>query len=341
MENIFCKAFHAKNYARSDMSIDAGKNKLGIGLKTFLQNNGLTFQKVAEFNKESYLLNNLNSEEIVYKVAEMRNERILSTKRICKLDNVIYHLLTRSSGFMGIYEESMDLINLDEIKNIKVHKGIKFEDGKNEYNFNISKSTLFKRFNTTENQLIQKINVKILENPFDFLLKLNFDDIRVTKPIQKTVVDSIILPMYSTSSGEVPTKSGLNQWNASGRKRNPNEVYIPIPAWIHRAKPNFFNYNTDDFKTAPFNVTLPSGEILKMKVAQQGGKALMSNPNKALGKWLLREVLNINEGEIVTKERLDILGIDSILLSKHLDNSYTLDFLNSGSYKRFDCNYKI
>jgi len=32
-------------------------------------------------------------------------------------------------------------------------------------------------------------------------------------------------------------KSGLNQWNARGRDRNPNEVYIPIPAEIHKNFP--------------------------------------------------------------------------------------------------------
>ncbi len=52
MENIFCKAFNAENLSRSDVSADAGKDGIGIGLKTFLQNNGNTFQKVAEFNKD-------------------------------------------------------------------------------------------------------------------------------------------------------------------------------------------------------------------------------------------------------------------------------------------------
>lgn len=79
MENIFCKAFNAENLSRSDVSADAGKDKVGIGLKTFLHNNGNTLQKVAEFNKESYLLKGLSNLELVRKVSEMRNERILST----------------------------------------------------------------------------------------------------------------------------------------------------------------------------------------------------------------------------------------------------------------------
>ena len=60
MENIFCKAFNADNLSRGDVSADASKNSIGIGLKTFLHMNGKTFQKVAEFNRESYLLRDLD-----------------------------------------------------------------------------------------------------------------------------------------------------------------------------------------------------------------------------------------------------------------------------------------
>lgn len=343
MENIFCKAFSAKNYARSDISVDSGKGNLGIGLKTFLQNNGKTLQKVAEFNKESYLLKDLKAKDVVLEVSKMRNERIITTQRICKLDKVIYHLLTRSSNTIGIYEEPMDLIDVNNINNIKVKKNsISFDDGLNEYNFNVSKSTLFKRFDTTSKNLIEEFDVKILEDPFDFLLGLDIKDEYLDVFDDKMEVkDFIILPLYSPSDGQVQKKSGLNQWNAGGRSRHPNEVYIPIPSWIHRDKPNFFKYNTKDFKTAPFDVELPSGEHLSMKVAQQGGKALMSNPNKALGKWILRDVLNLKEGTIITRKHLDVIGIDSIMLSKHIDDSYSLDFLKSGKYDDFEAKNKI
>ena len=100
------------------------------------------------------------------------------------------------------------------------------------------------------------------------------------------IVDFIILPLYSPRSNKVENSSGLNQWNAKGRVRDMNEVYIPIPSWIHNVKKIFFSYNTEDYRTGSFNVKLPNGDILSMKVAQQGGKALMSNPNSALGKWI-------------------------------------------------------
>lgn len=72
-----------------------------------------------------------------------------------------------------------------------------------------------------------------------------------------------------------------------------------------------------------------------MKIAQQGGKALMSNPNSALGKWILRDVLELKPGEFVTTEILDNIGIDSVKLSKMKDGSFRLDFLKKGSYEEF------
>lgn len=387
MENIFCKAFDAENLSRSDISADASKDRIGIGLKTFLHGNGDTFQKVAEFNRASYNFEGLSDFDLVMKVSEMRNQRIESTMRMCDLNCMIYHLLTRSKGKMSLYEENMDLIDLNNIKLLK-NPGkttVHFTDGKNEYNFNKSKSTLLKRFHTGIDNKITDFDVDILDDPFDFLLaartinnnslctevaendlskseydttggnivdftKIHSDNKTVNynelnKIIYKSneVVDYIVLPLYSPRSGLVQEKSGLNQWNASGRKRNPDEVYISVPSWIHKDKPDFFKdlYNTTDYKTENFSVKLPNRKILDMKIAQDGGKALMSNPNKALGFWILREVLNLPYGKIVTKQMLDFIGVDSVKLSKLKNGDFALDFLKSGSYEIFEENYKI
>ncbi len=340
MENIFCKAFDAENLSRSDVSADAGKDGVGIGLKTFLQNNGNTFQKIAEFNKDSNILRNLHDLELVTKVSSMRNERIKSTMRICGLNDMMYHLVARSNKYMGIYEEHMDLIDIDNIKITKQNKNtIHFTDGNHDYSFSLSKSTLLKRFDTSESRKIFGFNVDILDDPYDFLLsnKGNTDVMEQIDIIDKSneIVDYIVLPLYSPKTHEVEKRSGLNQWNAKGRKRNDNEVYIAIPSFIHKYKTDFFTYNTDDYKTDAFDVKLPNGKILSMKVAQQGGKALMSNPNSALGKWILREILELKPLELVTKEQLDIIGIDSVKLSKLKNGTYILDFLKSGSFERF------
>ncbi len=79
-ENLFCKSFDADNLSRTDCSADASKNGLGIGIKTFLENNGASIQKVAEFNTEHNLFRNLEGEEKIRKVSELRNERIEATK---------------------------------------------------------------------------------------------------------------------------------------------------------------------------------------------------------------------------------------------------------------------
>ncbi|MGP1569305.1 MAG: hypothetical protein ACTTH0_00025 [Eubacteriales bacterium] len=345
MENIFCKSFNAINFSRSDISADAGKNGVGIGLKTFLQNNGKTFQKIAEFNKESYLFRNLKSIELINKISEMRNERIKSTMRICNLSEMMYHLVTRSNRYMAIYEEHMDLVDIDKIKLQDENKNlIHFNDGINDYSFSLSKSTLMKRFNTSVDKKILGFEVNILEDPYEFLLSANSNQIlNLTKSdalVESEIIDYIVLPLYSTRTNKVHEHSGLNQWNADGRKRKPNEAYISIPSWIHKTKDKFFVYNTNDYKTAPFDVKLPNGKILSMKVAQQGGKALMSNPNTDLGKWILRDILEIKEGVLVTKEHLDIIGIDSVQLSKMKDGTYSLDFLKSGSFEDFEEKYR-
>lgn len=343
MENIFCKAFKADNLSRSDISADAGKDGIGIGLKTFLQANGKTFQKIAEFNKESYLLQGLEGLELVRMVSEMRNERVKSTMRICNLSDMMYHLITRSNRYMAIYEEHMDFIDIEKIKLKKINKTtIHFTDNIHDYNFSISKSTLLKRFDTSDKKKIWGFNVDILKDPYEFLLSAKAqENVGVVWSSEiKTGEDYIVLPLYSPRTNNVEEHSGLNQWNANGRARDENEVYVSIPSWIHRAKHNFFQYSTNDNKTDPFDVKLPNGSVLSMRVAQQGGKALMSNPNSALGKWILRDVLDLKPGNLVTKGQLDIIGIDSIKLSKMENNMYRLDFLKSGSYEDFEENYK-
>ena len=68
---------------------------------------------------------------------------------------------------------------------------------------------------------------------------------------------------------------------------------------------NIYNKQLDYYKRfprffpprdTPFDLILPDGKILNAKVCQDNSKALMTNPNLALGDWLLRNVLNLKEG---------------------------------------------
>lgn len=346
-ENLFCQVFNAKNLARGDISFDAIKDGMGIGLKTFINGNGKTFQKVAEFNSDSHLIRGLGTdEEIVQKIAELRNKRINLTQNVAGTNQSLYHIVTRERGKMNVIETTMDPVDISSIRlNNKQSKNtIKFKDKYNEYSFSLSKNTLLKRFDTSDSEIIMQFDVDILDNPFEFLTRKKILAQTALQPVIEEE-EYIILPLYSPRSKVVEEKSGLNQWNAGGRTRDIDEVYIPIPSWIHDTFGDFFVYSRKfkgkSTKDSPvFDVELPSGEIMSCKVAQQGGKALMSNPNKVLGKWILRDVLKIKEGTLVKIEMLEEVGIDSVKLTKKNDDYYYLDFMESGSFELFEENNK-
>ena len=332
-ENIYCLVFNADNISRVDCSADASLNGIGIGIKTFLENNGRTMQKVAEFNKDMECFQGKTPKEIVEIVAYLRNERIESTKRIYGLKEMIYHCVVRNSGNIKVFECPMDLVDIKSIKNVTFSSKntISFRDNFNEYSINLSKSTLYKRF-ITDNVLLD-INVDILDDPYEAVLSLISERKSGLQfaPITKEK-EHIFLPLYSDKGGKryVPEKSSLNQWNAAGRKRNSNEVYIQIPSWIHKKFPDFFPGRDQAFK-----LNLPDKNILSAKVCQDGGKALMSNPNQELGKWLLRNVMNLEENELLTYERLQELDVDSVVIYKESEGEYSIDFTTMGSFDQF------
>lgn len=349
-ENLFCRVFDAKNLSRGDISFDAVKSKYGIGLKTFLHGNGKTYQKVAEFNSDSNLIRNLDSiEDIVVKVARMRNKRIDFATNSTKTNSNLYHLITREPNKMNIFETEMHKIDINSIKlNKTQHKNtIKFSDKYNEYSFSQSKNTLLQRFDTTNSSPLGQIHIDILDDPFEFLLA-NHQSINKYNEDYQQENEHIILPLYSketikdkntkdtTIIKKVFEKSGLNQWNAGGRERNNLEVYIPIPRWIHKKFPDFFGYNKDTNKRPKFLLELPNSNVLKAKVCQQGGKALMSDPNKALGEWLIQDLLKVKPGVLITMEDLDSVGVDSVKLTKIKDDYYQLDFCETNRFEEFE-----
>jgi hypothetical protein len=166
-EKVFCRSFDAEDLSRSDVSTDAKKNSLGIGLKTFLKGNDKTFQKIAEFNKDRPLYAHLESKKIIEKVAELRNARIQFTENTHALENSIYHCILRDSGKFKIFEEPMEKINIANICDIKERKNsIVFNDEKNEYSFLLSKSTQTHPNATplgwkTAQEVAKKINIPV------------------------------------------------------------------------------------------------------------------------------------------------------------------------------------
>lgn len=333
-EYLYSRSMNADNLSRSDIAIDAKRGKIGVGIKTFVYNNKPKYEKIAEFNKELNTYNNLDPLARVIQVAKLRNERLDFAGRLTGVDTFIYHCIARLPGKIIVFEQDMPYIAIDSIIVTGVNGGtISFTDGSNKYRFNSSKSTLFKEFYS--NDSIFEKAIIIYEDPFTLLNTLKLDgsvsQIETTKPVEtaiETMEDSIVLPLYGRG-GEVFPRSGLNQWNARGRKRHADEVYIPYPSEARKKKPNFL-----PSRRTPFDLHFPDGNKIQVKVSQADGKSLMSTRNAELGEWLLRDVLQLKEGTLVTRELLDRIGIDAVEITK-IDDKYYIDFKYLGSYEEF------
>ena len=331
-ENIFCKTFKAENLSRADIAYDAKKNKLGIGLKTFILQSNSSREKIAEFNSQSQELGTLKTDKLklVKKITELRNNRIIFANRTYDVEQGIYHCVTRQKNKISIFETDYEPINFQFIKNVKTTQAsIFFEDNKTEYSFNFSKSTLYRKFYKPKKSIT--FDVEIIHEPYEIILKL-FNE--YTFPSEQ-LYQQVILPLYSTLNRKkgkiVPEKSGLNQWNAGGRKRNVGEVYIPIPKKIHKFNPTFFPNRDENF-----TLILPNNEKLSAKLCQDNRKALMTNPNKALSEWLLRKVLKLSPGQLLNYNHLKTIGVDSVKITKLNKNNYKIDFSKINSYENFE-----
>lgn len=337
-ENIFCKYFNAENLSREDCSADAKKDNIGMGLKTWV---GADNQKVAEFNKLRESYQGLPPFEMVKKVSEFRNERIRVTKNLHGINTMIYHIVKRIPNVMQIYECSFDYVDIDNIKLIPErsnNNNIYFTDDKHIYHFNISKSTLYMLFENMD--LLDSFEIEILGDPYSYLeglfdsgteTLLNVADV-MTPNIVNNEQEKLCLRLYtidrSTKEKKIQEKSGLNQWNAQGRVRDADEIYIPYPIEDRRRSEGFFPP-----RDTQFSLHLPDGNIISAKVCQEGGKAIMSNPNKVLGKWLLRDVFELPKGTLITYEMLEKFGVDSVIFTKLGDLEYKIEFTDIGTYE--------
>lgn len=328
VENIFCRSFNANNLSRSDTAFDAEYNTFGVGLKTFLCATGSSNEKIAEFNSLSSELRKLQGIDLAYKLAECRNDRISLATRLYSINKSIYHIVARNINELILFETDYGYINCDKIHLTKqTTTSLHFDDGINAYSFNFSKSTLYRRFYIPNSAY--KIPVEIVADPFGLLLDV-FDRGLLVK--SKEVSEYVVLPLYGYKNGAkfVFERSSLNQWNASGRKREVGEVYIPVPMVINQSFPNFFPK-----RYTKFNLHVPTGEVLSAKICQDNSKALMTDPNKSLSDWLLRKVLLLREGELATIEHLNRLGFDSVIIVKVDEQNYRIDIMKTDSYESF------
>lgn len=357
-ENIFCRYLEAENLARSDCSADAKKDGIGVGLKTWMGNDD---QKVAEFGRLKKNYTHLTGLELVKKIAEYRNERIRVTMKLHGINKMIYHVVKRVPNMMQILECAFDYIDIESIRLIPNRgndNNTYFTDGKHTYHFSVSKNTLYMIFDDME--LLDSFEVGIMDDPYMFLLSLMQRNSSDKLPIdfiheQGQVVETyqnvgekrfvtkpmLCLPLYSRRGADkekiVAEKSGLNQWNAAGRVRDVNEIYIPYQAVDRQRDLSFFPP-----RDTAFTLHLPDGTEISAKVCQEAdknnpliGKAIMSKPNKVLGKWLLRDVFEVEEGTVITYEMLEIFGVDSVIFTKNGELDYSIDFAEIGTYEKF------
>ena len=343
-ENLFCKYYQAANDARSCTAYDARLMRLGIGIKTFIlkgRDGDYSVEKIAEFNRLKKTLNPLSGLDLAKKIAQYRNERMQFANNQYDITETQYHIVGRVEGKLRLFNTPYDEIDTEHIHLDKDDEtACSFHDEINEYTFNKSKSVLLKRFNVPQKHI--DIDVNILDDPLALLEQFfsgSTPQMQVAQSLHKGK-DYVILPLYSHTKKSgyfVAEKSGLNQFNAGGRARNDLEVYIPIPRSIHNLYPNFF-----PSRDIPFSLMLPDGKVLSAKICQDGGKALMSNPNRDLGEWILRKVLKKRPWEIVTMDDLDRLGFNSVCvedlhcIDKQGNAMYKISFSDTlGDYESF------
>ena len=366
VEILYARLDGGSNIAGEDSSFDLiSKLNKPIGIKTFgvpSLNTKSKKEKVAEFNSEDKnRIKDLDYYKAVIEISHLRNSRIKSDliQKNVTINDAFYHCLIRQSGGVYIHQEPYELIDVAKIKpisnngkEIEEFTGYHFTDGINNYTFSNSKSTLFKSFQLSRGYNSNVIDIDILDDPLLLLKKLsrnkNQNDFVNTTVSSATGyldddliagIDFVILPLYSTRDSRnklksVPERSGINQWVAQGRKRDEMELYIPIPAQVKRLCPNFFPPRMQNFK-----LTLPNKQVIDVSVCQDGGKALMSNPNSVLGKYIF-SVIDVNNVHATTRkpityEDLSLINKDSIKIVKINGEYHLRNFCIVDSYEEF------
>jgi hypothetical protein len=370
IEKLFIYSSKARDLSRKDNSFDAIiNNTSGVGVKTFgVESMSPKSEKIAEFTRlaRQGVFKNLKAEELAITASQYRNDRIKTDAEEYNIDlaSSFYHCLIRTRSGAIIHEEPYSYININNIRPIKGKEfdskegATHFTDGQNNYSFNISKNVLFKSFDLNKGFNSEVIPLVIHEDIFDRILKWYKNELGVkisSSELEKSFstktreeiagVDYVILPLYSSKiksleNKQVYPRSGINQWNAGGRKRKFGESYIPVPARIHHDYPDFFPQRDKSFK-----LTLPNNEVVDAKICQDNGKALMTNPNDILCNWLFRTIdpefsekkfeKRFDEKKPYTYFDLIRVGKDSVKISKESFDNYKIEFTALNSYEKF------
>jgi hypothetical protein len=362
-ERIFCLDSGAQDLARQDISFDAkGGYSEGIGVKTYVASAKTTakVEKVAEFTtyatQGKFL--GLAGEALAREVALLRNKRLASDCAEVEVDlgKSYYHCIVRTPGEIFFLEQDFGQINLEKIVATDkygkeaiafLEEGhVYFKDDSHGYVFNIAKNVLYRRFDPQKGfvsssvKLDQKYDLISLMDEIKKFVGETPSDVKELS-INTSNDDFVVLPLYSSGQKTVPLASGINQWNAKGRVRKFSEAYIPVPRDVHLARPNFF-----PARDVTFKLKLPNGAVVLSSICQDGNKALMSNPNTELCRWLFSTI----DGSFAEAERrigtesnpytysdLLAIGKDSVRVRKVLGQAwdYEMESAPIGSYESF------
>lgn len=384
-ETVFAKIFNGQNVDIGNTPHDVlsifGNDRIGIGLKTWMSSKP-SFQKVMQLKRyqdEIKQSRELGLEALAFKISEIKNEKMRSDYERLGLseDKNIYHYVTRDQGGFIVNECAYPLIDTDNLQEFNsTSTAFSWSDGRKDYKFTFGDSQIWQKFDSSKKDAftLHQFEVKIIEDPFEFLLKAYLELIGSAKEVDVEIVEAY-LPLYSFEKKEVGEKSGLNAWNAaskvkgSDKPRPLNEVYIPVPMDFHYKHPNFFTKDMlsiiqerEKFKNdkanrpeVRFHVELPNGKRIpvlitgdNMKNFQSGSKIERDENGKmygqsALGQWLLIDVLGLRNYQKVTRDWLIKKGTDSVRLWRKKDDYSTIyiDFAPIGSFEAFMNNEPI
>ena len=367
IEKLYVHTSKAEDYSRKDMSFDAVLNDdIGVGIKTFTVPNFQSnkSEKIAEMTKDatSGMFNHLNLEALAKKSAELRNIRVRSDVNAhgIDMDKSFYHCLVRAKSQAMIHEEPYEYIDVNAIKPLdkkgkeisKFIEGQKghsyFTDGKHKYSFNISKNTLFKRFDLNLYDNSKPIDIAIYDDIFTKALGWYASDVGELVREREDDDEYVVLPLYATRQKKsednadlVPKGSGLNQWNADGRVRKFGEAYISIPAAVIRKHPGFF-----PLRDTKFELKLPNKQIVIAKPCSgkpELPKSIMTDPNTDLCDWLFKIIdgskeaaeKRLQDKRPYTYEDLRLIDKDSVKIVKRSESCYELSMMPLDSYERF------
>lgn len=377
-ETVFAKIFKSQNVDIGNTPHDVlsvfGNIRIGIGLKTWMGSKP-SFQKVMQLKRYQNDINQYRNDlhSMAYRISEIKNEKMRGDYKRLGLteDKNIYHYVTRDKGLFTINETAYPLVEVNKIKDINAtSSALSWSDGNKDYRYTFGDSQIHQKFDSKKysSLILKQFDVKIIEDPFEFLLKAYFDIIENSKQVELDIVEAY-LPLYSYQSKEVEEKSGLNAWNSASKNKGSktprplNEIYIPIPREFHKKHPDFFTQNIFKFENLRnrfdgekdkkpeirFYLQLPNGKKIPSLVTQSNMKSLQSGSNteydengkrygqSALGQWLLVDVLGLKERQPVTLEWLHKKGTDSVRLWRKKDDYSTIniDFAPIGSFEAF------